>query len=255
MGHRAVTPLTGVFAGLLLAVSGTAYAQATYHLFSPGGALSGTWNSQNVNLAAGGSFITGVLPSTNGGAVAQDIQVFTSSGTWTKPTTGTPVSVHIIMMGPGGGGGGGARVAAATAASGGGGGGGGLQMDLTMPATAVGATESVVIGAAGAAGAGATVDGNAGTNGTQGGISSFGTTYFVVPGGGGGAGGQVSGNSGGGGGGNISIQGAQASGATAGNSSACGTAGGSGAAGNGSASNCGAGGGGGLQSGVGQTPG
>ncbi len=38
---------------------------ASYGVFSPGGALSGTWNSQNVNVGAGGSFITGDLPYAN----------------------------------------------------------------------------------------------------------------------------------------------------------------------------------------------
>src|SRR5882724_113228 len=40
---------------------------AVYHIFSPGGALSGTWNSQNVNVGAGGSLVTGILPGANGG--------------------------------------------------------------------------------------------------------------------------------------------------------------------------------------------
>ena len=40
---------------------------AVYNQFSPGGALSGSWNSQNVNVGAGGSFITGTLPAGNGG--------------------------------------------------------------------------------------------------------------------------------------------------------------------------------------------
>jgi hypothetical protein len=40
---------------------------AVYNQFSPGGALSGTWNSQNVNVAAGAPFIAGTLPSGNGG--------------------------------------------------------------------------------------------------------------------------------------------------------------------------------------------
>jgi len=41
-----------------------------YYQFSPGGALSGSWNSQNVNVAAGSPFITGNLPVTNGGTGA-----------------------------------------------------------------------------------------------------------------------------------------------------------------------------------------
>src|SRR5688572_14995301 len=40
---------------------------AVYNQFSPGGALSGTWNSQNVNVAAGSPFIAGTLPAGNGG--------------------------------------------------------------------------------------------------------------------------------------------------------------------------------------------
>jgi hypothetical protein len=40
---------------------------ATYNQFSPGGALSGTWNSQNVNVGAGAPYIAGTLPVSNGG--------------------------------------------------------------------------------------------------------------------------------------------------------------------------------------------
>jgi hypothetical protein len=41
-----------------------------YYQFSPGGALSGTWNSQNVNVGAGSPFIIGTLPVTAGGTGA-----------------------------------------------------------------------------------------------------------------------------------------------------------------------------------------
>jgi hypothetical protein len=50
---------------MLGAIIVTALAAATYEQFSPGGALSGTWNSQNVNVGAGGSFIAGRLPLAN----------------------------------------------------------------------------------------------------------------------------------------------------------------------------------------------
>jgi hypothetical protein len=57
-----------LLAGLLLALLPVVASGATaYNIFSPGGALSGTWNSQDVNLAAGSSFITGLLPAANGG--------------------------------------------------------------------------------------------------------------------------------------------------------------------------------------------
>lgn len=65
MNHRAPHRLTaGLLAGILLVVGSTALAQ-TYNMFSPGGALSGTWNSQNVNLAAGAPFIVNTLPAAN----------------------------------------------------------------------------------------------------------------------------------------------------------------------------------------------
>lgn len=46
-----------------LTVTTVAFA-ATYSYFSPGGALSGTWNSQTVALDSG-AFITGILPDAN----------------------------------------------------------------------------------------------------------------------------------------------------------------------------------------------
>lgn len=46
-----------------------------YNQFSPGGALSGTWNSQNVNVGAGSPFITGLLPAANETPAGGDTQV------------------------------------------------------------------------------------------------------------------------------------------------------------------------------------
>jgi len=64
MGARAVKNLGGFLLGLSLALTGGALAQ-TYNMFHPGGALSGTWNSQNVNVSAGVPFIAGTLPEAN----------------------------------------------------------------------------------------------------------------------------------------------------------------------------------------------
>lgn len=60
---------------------------ASYGVFSPGGALSGTWNSQNVNLAAGAPFIAGNLPvaNLNSGTGAAAGTYWSGAGTWTTP--------------------------------------------------------------------------------------------------------------------------------------------------------------------------
>ncbi len=83
--------LLAFFAGLPLALC--VMMGASYGVFSPGGALSGTWNSQNVNLAAGGSFITGVTPVANGGtnlnAAADDNTMVGNGTTWQTKAVGS----------------------------------------------------------------------------------------------------------------------------------------------------------------------
>ncbi len=71
---------------------------AIYYQFSPGGALSGTWNSQSVNLASG-AFVTGNLPvaNLNGGASASATTFWRGDGTWTPPT-----ATNLAASGAGG---------------------------------------------------------------------------------------------------------------------------------------------------------
>jgi hypothetical protein len=148
------------------------------------------------------------------GGGLQSVQVFTSSGTWTKPAGITKIKVTVT----GGGGGGGASDAYYGTAAGGGGAGGTSIKFIDVSAIS---SESITIGSGGAGGTGSSA-------GSTGGASSFGSYASAN----GGAGGQnMSGGSGGDGGtassGDINIKG-----------------GGGGSANNGSPNNATSGGGG-----------
>lgn len=110
------------------------------------------------------------------GGGLQSIQVFTSSGTWTKPAG---IS-KIIIRGVGGGGGGGGSVTNNYYCSSGGGAAGYFEKLIDVSAIA---SETVTIGAGGA--------GGVGTIGSTGGTTSFGS-YASSNGGGGGRGANLS---------------------------------------------------------------
>jgi hypothetical protein len=148
-----------------------------------------------------------------------DVQVFPSSGTWTKPAGAK--FVDAFLRGAYGGGGGGARVTAGTACSGGGAAGGPAFIYARYQASDLPSTVSIVVPAGGSAGVGATVDNTAGTDGIAGGVATFGDTLdfgLYAHGSGGGAGGQVAGNSGGGssgGNGSLGVSGTSVAGGAA----------------------------------------
>lgn len=126
-------------------------------------------------------------------------QTFTASGTWTKPSFPATSKVLIQLWGAGASGG-----KAHAVRSGGGGGGGGYH-DRWVTLSDLGATETVTIGAGGAAVATDDTDGNAGGNTTFG---SHLTAYGGGFGDGGTAGGTGSGGGGGGGTGGLGGNGA-----------------------------------------------
>ena len=121
-------------------------------------------------------------------ASTANVQTFTTSGTWTKPSGIT--FVQVCVFGAGGGGGSGARCGGSSNyIFGGSGGGGGAHTQYLFKATQLPSTVSVTVGSSGCGGASRSTNGN-GYNGSTGGYSSFGT-YLYAYGGGGGAGGRA----------------------------------------------------------------
>ena len=147
-------------------------------------AFEGTLPSQTGNA---GEYLTtnGTVASWGAIPPGSSKEVFTSSGTWVKPTAGTIALVTIW-----GGGGSGARKQSDP----GGGGGGGACVQRLFQLSDLPGSAAVTIGAGGAAIASGT---NA--NGNVGGTSSFGSLMSAY----GGAGGTFSPQGGGGGGGSL----------------------------------------------------
>jgi hypothetical protein len=108
-------------------------------------------------------------------AAGADVQEFTSTGSWVKPSGKSAVYVLLIGAGGGGAGAGDASVAASIAS----GGNGGLLQHRFLKASDLAGTVTVTIGAGGAGGTG---NGTSGANGSDGGDTTFGT-YLIAEGG------------------------------------------------------------------------
>ena len=128
---------------------------------------SGDWRCVSYQVAAtapGGGGAGGYVGEYSGGGVIndtpEDTQSFTSSGTWTKPGTGTIAVIEAW----GGGGGGGSGGNNGGRPSGCGGGGGGYNR-TTVLLSSMGATETITIGAGGSGGTGGTQYGSDGGDG------------------------------------------------------------------------------------------
>jgi len=149
-----------------LGIGGANYGTSGQVLTSGGSAAAPTWST----------------PS-GGGSI--NVQTFTSSGTWTKPSLAAGSRVMIQVWGAGGSG------AKSTTRAGGGGGGGYMEKWVTL--SSLGSTETITIGAGGV------VQSTAGTNGNVGGNTTVGSIATAY-GGGGGRANATSGTGGGGGG-------------------------------------------------------
>jgi hypothetical protein len=103
-----------------------------------------------------------------------DFQLFTSSGTWTKPT-GAFTMAQVTLVGGGGGGASGRRGAAGTVRGGGQGGYPSNAIEVIFRLSDLPGTVSITVGANGTGGGAVTVDDTNGNNGGFGGQSIFGS--------------------------------------------------------------------------------
>lgn len=164
--------------------------------------LSSSNANTSVNFSAGDKEVWIDVPASQIKSFSSSsVTDFTSSGTYTVPSTAKFVEVHAY--GAGGGGGSGFRGAAGILRTGGAGGGGGALVIRRFKVSELVFPVTVTIGAGGVGGAAVTTDNMVGNNGSGGGNSTFGS-YVTSYGGGGGLGATGSAVSGGGGGGSAS---------------------------------------------------
>jgi hypothetical protein len=203
---RTVTASTN--GGAAISLSGSAQVYITARKED----LLSVSETQNANVvfagpASGGAAVPGfrALAGADVAAANVNIQQFDASGTWNKPAN-FPATALVWLRAWGAGGGGGRQNT-----GGGGGGGGGGYNEKYIALSAMGATETITIGAGGA-GANAS-----GVSGGQGGDTTIGALLTAFGGGGGTGTATAANNVGGGGGGPLSAGQAGGSGGRGGN--------------------------------------
>ena len=138
-------------------------------------AVNGIYSVVIVAAGYNSQTLTGITISGAPSPGSVDIQEFSTLGsyTWTKPAGAR--FVEVLMYGGGGGGGSGRRRGSdiSTAATGGSGGGAGARVEIRLPASALAATETVVVGAGGIGGAPQTTDATNGNSATVATASEF----------------------------------------------------------------------------------
>jgi len=143
-----------------------------------------TTDATSTNATTTNLYVSGAVKfdgTFSGNGVNATTTIYTANGTWTKPTGAKIVEVYVIGGG-GGGGSGDVHSSDANLRDGGSGAGGGSFAYKKFLASALGTSETVVVGAGGTGGAGRGTQGG-GNNGTDGGLSSFGTNLLKATGG------------------------------------------------------------------------
>ncbi len=145
-----------------------------------GNATGGSANPTDLTIASTWTML--------GTQAATDVFTTPGANTWTKRA-----GVRVCFVYEIGGGGGGGSGGVATASGGGNGGSGGAWSFSMFPASVLGGTETVTVGAGGTGAPGTTTDTTAGTAGSAGGNTTFGAWLVARGGPGGNAGGTAGG--------------------------------------------------------------